>query len=144
MSADTMTLSNVRPVAASVVRGGPSHVAEQGSVYRPGISAETVGSTILWLGHISLPAGRRTSAHRHEGHETALLMTAGEEIEIRSGSRLESCDRVRPGDDLFIPAGVPHVAVNRSKQDAQFIGTRNDPAANESVVLMPELDAVVP
>lgn len=99
---------------------------------------------MLWLGMISLPAGRRTSAHRHEGHETALLMTAGKEIEIWSGPKLERCDQVRSGDYLFIPAGVPHVAVNRSNENAEFLGARNDPAANESVVLMPELDDIVP
>ncbi|MFL5018429.1 MAG: cupin domain-containing protein, partial [Rhizobium sp.] len=83
------------------------------------------------------------SAHRHDGHETALLMTAGKEIEIWSGTRLERRDQVHPGDYLFIPAGVPHVAVNRSKENAEFLGARNDPAANESVVLMPELDNIV-
>ncbi|MBX4865909.1 cupin domain-containing protein [Rhizobium bangladeshense] len=129
---------------ASVVRTGGSHVARQGSVYRSGVSAESVGSSMLWLGTISLPAGRRTSAHCHQGHETALLMTAGKEIEIWSGAALERCETVRPGDYLFIPAGVPHVAVNRSSEDAEFLGARNDPAANESVVLMPELDAIVP
>ena len=45
---------------------------------------------------------------------------------------------------LFIPAGVPHVAVNRCSEDAEFLGARNDAAANESVVLMPELDEIVP
>ena len=144
MSGEGTPLSNVRPLTAKVVRGGCSHVAEQGSVYRPGVGAETVGSTMLWLGMISLPAGRRTSAHRHEGHETALFMTSGDEIEIWSGSALEQCDRVRPGNYLFIPSGVPHVAVNRSTEEAEFFGARNDPAANESVVLMPELDIVVP
>jgi uncharacterized RmlC-like cupin family protein len=129
---------------AKVVRGGDSHVGEQGSVYRPGVSAETAGSTMIWLGMITLRAGRRTSAHRHERHETALLMTSGEEIEIWSGARLERCDRVRPGDYLFIPAGVPHVAVNRTAAGAQFLGARNDPAANEGVVLMTELDAALP
>lgn len=133
-----------RLTTAAVVRGGSSKVAEQGSVYQQGIGAESVGSVMIWLGEISLPAGARTKAHRHEGHETALLMTAGEEIEIRSGPGLERCDRVRQGDYLFIPAGVPHVAVNRGSKDARFIGARNDPAANESVVLMPELDAAVP
>ncbi|TIN81544.1 cupin domain-containing protein, partial [Mesorhizobium sp.] len=85
-----------------------------------------------------------TNAHRHEGHETALLMIAGKEIEIWSGGRLEGRDQVRPGDYLFIPAGVPHVAVNRSTENAEFLGARNDPAANESVVMMPELDDIVP
>lgn len=133
-----------RSTTATVVRGGSSQAAEQGSIYHLGVGAENVGSMVLWLGEISLPAGARTKAHRHEGHETALVMTAGEEIEIRSGPGLERCDRVRQGDYLYIPAGVPHVAVNRGTKDARFIGARNDPAANESVVLMPELDAVVP
>ena len=127
-----------------VVRGGDTRVGKQGSAYRPGVSDETAGSTNIWLGMIVLPAGRRTSAHSHQRHETALLMTAGEEIEIWSGARLERHDRVRPGDYLFIPAGVPHVAVNPSAADALFLGARNDPRANEGVVLMPELDAAVP
>ncbi|MBY3090546.1 cupin domain-containing protein [Rhizobium laguerreae] len=135
---------NPHGLTAKVVRGSGSHAAEQGSVYRSGISAQSVGSSMLWLGMISLPAGRRTKAHRHEGHETALLMTAGQEIEIWSGPELERCELVHAGDYLFIPAGVPHVAVNRSTESAEFLGARNDPAANESVVLMPELDNIVP
>ncbi|MBX4955076.1 cupin domain-containing protein [Rhizobium lentis] len=131
-------------LTAKIVRASAGHVAKQGSVYRSGVSAQSVGSSMLWLGAISLPAGRRTSAHRHKGHETALLMTAGQEIEIWSGAALERCEMIRPGDYLFIPAGVPHVAVNRSTEDAEFLGARNDPAANESVVLMPELDEIVP
>lgn len=71
-------------------------------------------------------------------------MTAGKEIEIWSGGKLERCEQVRLGDYLFIPAGVPHVAVNRSTEDAEFIGARTDPAANKSVVLRPELDDMVP
>jgi uncharacterized RmlC-like cupin family protein len=134
----------IRSMTAAVVRSGDSQLAEQGSVYRPGIGAESVGSKVLWLGEVSLPAGARTRAHRHEGHETALLMIAGEEIEIWSGASLECSERVRPGDYLFIPAGVPHVAVNRCDGEARFIGARNDPNANESVVLMPELDGAAP
>src|SRR5262245_25274500 len=135
---------NAHGSTAKIVRGSASYVAQQGSVYRSGVSTESVGSSMLWLGMITLPAGRRTSAHRHQGHETALLMTQGEEIEIWSGAELERCEKVCPGDYLFIPAGVPHVAVNRSTKNAEFLGARNDPAANESVVLMPELDDIVP
>jgi uncharacterized RmlC-like cupin family protein len=144
MENQTMQAKNAHASTAKIVRGSDSHVAEQGSVYRSGVSAESVGSSMLWLGMISLPAGRRTSAHRHQGHETALLMTAGKEIEIWSGAELERCEKVLPGDYLFIPAGVPHLAVNRSTENAEFLAARNDPAANESVVLMPELDDIVP
>ena len=45
---------------ARVVRGGADVVAEQGSVYASGISAETVGSTTLWLESSPCPrAGAR-------------------------------------------------------------------------------------
>jgi uncharacterized RmlC-like cupin family protein len=144
MKNEAMQPRGAHAQTARIVRWSDSYVAEHGSVYRSGVSAESVGSSMLWLGMISLPAGRRTSAHRHQGHETAILMTAGKEIEIWSGAKLEQCEKVLPGDYLFIPAGVPHVAVNRSTENAEFIGTRNDPTANESVVLMPELDELVP
>jgi uncharacterized RmlC-like cupin family protein len=136
--------SNTVAAYAKIVRAGDSHVAAQGSVYRHGVSAETVGAAAIWLGEVTLPAGARTSAHRHDGHETAMLMTGGREIELWSGVGLAHRDHMRPGDYVFVPAGVPHVAVNRSAEPATFLGARNDPAANESVVLMPELDAVVP
>ena len=40
---------------------------------------------------------------------------------------------------------VPHVAVNRSRTEtAVFVGVRNEPTAQESVVMLPELDSRVP
>jgi uncharacterized RmlC-like cupin family protein len=49
-----------------------------------------------------------------------------------------------PGDYLYIPAGVAHVAVNRTAMPAVFVGARTDPNEQESVVLRPDLDARVP
>jgi uncharacterized RmlC-like cupin family protein len=43
-----------------------------------------------------------------------------------------------------VPAGIPHVAVNRSETPAFLIGARTDPNEQESVVLRPELDELVP
>lgn len=127
---------------AKVVRSaGAPEQGVQGSIYAAGISAESAGAAGIWLGVISLPAGRRTSAHFHEAHETALYMMSGGEVELLSGPGLEDRQRVQPGDYLFIPAGVPHVAVNRSDVAAVFMGARTDPHANESVVMLPELDA---
>ena len=48
---------------ASVVRAGAKYRSEQGSDYEPGVSAETVGSKVLFLGIVTLPAGARTRAH---------------------------------------------------------------------------------
>jgi uncharacterized RmlC-like cupin family protein len=129
---------------ASVVKSGAGYRAEQGSDYEPGVSAETVGSKSLWLGMITLPPGKRTRAHVHEYHETALYMLSGDEMELWTGDQLQYRDIVGPGDYIFIPTNMLHVAVNRGAKPAVFIGSRNEATAQESVVLRPEMDPKVP
>ena len=119
-------------------------MGKQGPKYTPGVSAETVGSEKLWVGSITLPPGGRTKAHVHDGHESAFFLLEGESVELCTGERLEHCERAQTGDYLFIPAGVPHVAVNRGTTPARFVGARTDPNEQESVVLMPEIDELVP
>src|SRR5881296_3435891 len=85
---------------AAVVPGGAGYRAEQGSDYQPGISDESVGATVLWLGMITLPAGQRTKAHVHARHETALYMLSGDEVEMWTGDTLQHRDTVHPGDYL--------------------------------------------
>jgi uncharacterized RmlC-like cupin family protein len=128
---------------ASVVKAGATYRSEQGSDYDPGISAETVGSKVLFLGVVTLPAGARTRAHVHERHETALYVVSGE-IEMWTGDQLQHREVACPGDYIYIPANVLHVGVNRGSEPAVCIGTRNEPTAQESVVLYPEMDSRVP
>lgn len=127
-----------------VVHGSDSYVSKQGSVYAPGISAETVGAKAVFLGMVTIPPEGRTKAHFHEFHESAFYLLSGEEVELCTGDRLEHRAIAHAGDYLFIPAKVPHVAVNRGKTPAVFIGVRNEPTAQESVIMLPELDALVP
>ncbi len=127
-----------------VVHGSGSYVSKQGSVYTPGISAETVGSKVIFLGVVTIPPGGRTQAHIHEHHESAFYFLSGDEVELCTGDELEHREIARPGDYLFIPAKVPHVAVNRGKIPAVFVGVRNEPTAQESVVMRPDLDGRVP
>ena len=127
-----------------VVKEGQPYGAPQGSDYAPGVNAESVGSRALWLGLVTLPPGRRTTAHVHEFHESAFYMLSGDEVELWTGGELEHCDRAHPGDYLFIPPNVLHVAVNRSSVPAVFIGCRNEPTAHESLMLHPEMDGRVP
>ncbi len=127
-----------------VLKGGVGFQAEQGSHYAPGISAETVGSHVLWFGIVTLPPGLRTKAHIHACHETAFYYLSGNEVELWTGDQLQHCEKAQPGDYLYIPAGVPHVAVNRGASPAVFIGARNEATAQESVIMRPELDVRVP
>jgi uncharacterized RmlC-like cupin family protein len=129
---------------AHVVQGSQSYRSEQGSLYTPAISAETVGAKHLFFGIVTIPPGERTKAHVHRFHESAFYVLSGENIELWSGDQLEHRGVARTGDYLFIPANVPHVAVNRGATAAVFVGTRNEPTAQESVVMRPELDRRVP
>ena len=129
---------------AAVVKGLQSETATQGSDYAPGVSAETVGAKALFLGLVTLPPGRRTKAHIHEFHETAMHMVSGESIDMYSGPRLDHHEVVHVGDYIFIPPKVLHVAVNRTGTPVVFVGARNEATVNESVVLHPEMDALVP
>ena len=46
------------------------------------------------------------------------------------------------GDFVFIPAGVPHVAVNYGEAEAVALLARSDASAQESVEPRPELDSL--
>ena len=143
--ADDRGVRKERAKLGIVVRGSESYESKQGAVYAPGVSAETVGSQSLFLGKVTLPPGARTKAHVHEHHESAFYFLSGEEVELWTGPSLEHKEVAHPGDYMFIPDDVPHVAVNRSKTvPAVFIGVRNEPTAQESVVMHPGLDAKVP
>ncbi len=127
-----------------VVRAGDAYRGKQGLDYTPGISAESVGAKGLWFGTLTLPPGGRTSAHYHEAHETAIHIISGDEAISYTGEQLEVVETVRPGDFLYIPAGVPHVVVNRSSTPMSVVLARTDPNEQESVVLRPDLEHLIP
>lgn len=130
--------------ACRVIRPSDSYEGKQGPRYTAGVSAESAGATGIWLGAITIAPGARTKAHFHERHETAIHVLRGE-VEMWSGPDLAVHQLVRAGDYLYIPAGVSHVAANRSlTEPATAILARTDPNEQESVVLQPELDSRVP
>ena len=132
------------PPTCRVVRSAASYEGKQGPTYAGGVSAESVGARAIWLGTIRMAPGARTKAHRHEGHETALHVVSGE-VDLWYGEGLRGHAVARAGDYLYIPAGVSHVAVNRSRTEpVVVVGARTDPNEQESVVLQPDLDGKVP
>ena len=127
-----------------VIRSTETYTGKQGPTYVGAISADSVGARAIWLGTITMAPGTRTRAHLHDSHETAMYVLAGE-ADLYFGTDLQEQAVIRTGDYVFIPAGVPHVAVNRSQTEPLLvIATRTDPAEQESVVLLPELDRIVP
>ena len=92
---------------------------------------------------VTIPPGARAKAHLHESHETAIYVLSGEAVTF-FGDRLEEQAVTRAGDMFYIPAGVPHLPANLSDAPVTAVIARTDPNEQESVVLLPDLDALVP
>jgi uncharacterized RmlC-like cupin family protein len=130
-----------RPVC-TIVRAGTPFIGKQGFSYAPAVSAEAVGASGIHMQLLTMPPGARAKAHKHEAHETAIYVLSGEGG-MYYGERLEQHLVARPGDFLYIPANVPHQPYNVSETEPCIaVVARTDPNEQESVVLLPELDAV--
>ena len=127
----------------AVVRNGGGFRGKQGLDYFEGISAETVGARGICMHMLTIPAGGRANAHLHENHETAIYVLSGVG-HTWWGERLENLAIVKPGEMFYIPAGVPHLPANLSDETITAVIARTDPNEQESVVLLPELDDLVP
>lgn len=124
----------IKPLARSQSKQG-HHVYE-------GISAQSAGARALCLHVIAIPAGGRARAHLHENHESAVYQVQGETV-CWYGERLQHRITVRQGEMVYIPAGVPHLPINASEHEpATCIVARTDPNEQESVVLLPHLEAL--
>ncbi len=135
------TTSARRPIC-KVVRAGSPVVGKQGFSYAPAVSAETVGAAAVHMQLLTIPPGGRAKAHKHAAHETAIYVLSGEGG-MYYGEHLEHHLVTRKGDFLYIPADVPHQPYNMSQTEPCIaVIARTDPNEQESVVLLPELEAL--
>ncbi len=125
-----------------VVRTGSTYDGKQGFSYFEGISAEAVGAKGICMHLLTIPPGGRAKAHMHESHETAIYMLSGE-AHTWYGDRLENHVIVKAGEMFYIPAGVPHLPANLSDAPCSAVIARTDANEQESVMLLPELEALV-
>jgi uncharacterized RmlC-like cupin family protein len=131
-----------QPPVCAVLRAGTPFIGKQGFSYAPAISAETVGASAIHMQLLTIPPGGRAKAHKHEAHETAIYVISGESA-MYYGERLEQHLVARAGDFVYIPANVPHLPYNLSATEpCTAVISRTDPNEQESVVLLPELDAI--
>ena len=134
-------MSSTAKPSCSVVRARQTYSGKQGLSYFEGIATETVGSTGLCMHVVTIPPGARAKAHLHEAHESAVYVLSGE-ARTWYGDQLEQFADMKAGDMMYIPAGVPHLPANLSDAPCTAIIARTDPREQESVVLLPELDAL--
>src|SRR4051794_8862542 len=125
----------------TIIRPGDSYSGRQGLEYGAGVSAESAGSRGICMHRLTMQPGQRARAHLHEHHESSIYMTSGT-VEMWHGPQLEHHAVVEAGDFVHIPAGVPHLPANTSDEPAEAVIARTDPNEQESVVLLPKLDAL--
>ncbi|MER9106017.1 cupin domain-containing protein [Mesorhizobium sp. M0848] len=125
-----------------LIRPESTYEGKQGLTYFAGITAETVGASGICMHMLTIPPGARAKAHMHESHETAIYVLSGE-VHTWYGDRLEHHIVTKAGDLFYIPAGVPHLPANLSSAPSSAVIARTDSNEQESVVLLPELDALV-
>jgi uncharacterized RmlC-like cupin family protein len=131
------------PTECRKLRPGGTYSGKQGFDYFEGIALESTGSQAICMHLLTVPPGGRAKAHKHETHETAIYVIEGR-ARMYWGERLEHCMETEAGDMIYIPADVPHLPLNPYDAPARAVIARTDPHEQESVVLLPELDALVP
>ena len=125
------------------LRPGATYAGRQGFSYFEGIARETTGAQGLCMHLLTIPPGGRAKAHKHATHETAIFVLEGR-AKMAWGERLEHLMETAEGDLIYIPADVPHLPFNDSDGPVRAVIARTDPHEQESVVLLPHLDALVP
>jgi uncharacterized RmlC-like cupin family protein len=126
-----------------VVRSGESYQGVQGLTYLRGLTRDTVGSVGISMIVVTLPDGARATPHLHERIETAIYVLDGA-AEMYWGDRLEQRLECGAGDYVYIPADVPHLVLNRSGAGTTALIAHTAASDQDGIVLLPELDALVP
>jgi uncharacterized RmlC-like cupin family protein len=127
-----------------VVQAGERIAGKQSLFYNVGVSAESVGARGMHMQIVTIPPAARAKAHKHEAHETAIYALRGVS-HVWHGERLEHHSVLKPGNFFYIPANMPHLPYNPSDtEEVVALIARTDPNEQESVVLLPELEPLVP
>ena len=101
--------------------------------YFVGISGETVGASGMSMHLVTIPPGAKSEPHYHVGYETGIYVLEGKVL-TRWGAKLENEVISEAGEFLFIPAGVPHEAINLSTTEAaRAVVARNHPTEQDQV-----------
>ncbi|HEY6025018.1 MAG TPA: cupin domain-containing protein [Pseudolabrys sp.] len=123
-----------------VVAPGQTYVGKQGFTYGAGASAETVGAEQICMNVLPMPDGARAKVHYHKGIETIAYLLTGE-CAVYYGDDLERRLIARAGDQVFIPADVPHAPCNESGAACTWIVVHSSGSDQDGIVLLPDLDA---
>jgi uncharacterized RmlC-like cupin family protein len=108
----------------------------------PCITSAVCGSSGISAGMVRMPPGAVSKAHYHARSEIVVMCLRGRAATL-IGPQLTPYLH-GPGEFIYVPEGVVHVAVNLSDtEELHAVETRTDPGFNDDVVLTPTYDGPV-
>ena len=125
-----------------VVGPGQTYVGKQGFTYGAGASAETVGAKHICMSVLPMPDGKHAKVHYHSAVETISYLLEGN-CSVYYGDKLECRIDVRPGEQVYIPADVPHAPSNESGAPCTWIVVHASGSDQDGIVLLPHLDDIL-
>jgi uncharacterized RmlC-like cupin family protein len=132
------TASVIDPTHAAAVR------SPQAQALTPMVTAATTGAVGISGGAVHMPPGGVSKAHVHAETEIIIAVLAGHAATVVWEDGVPRPLLHGPGEMCYVPAGQPHCAVNLSPDHGVLaMEFRTDPAFNDDVVLLPELEEQV-
>jgi uncharacterized RmlC-like cupin family protein len=95
-----------------------------GMIRRPGITADSVGSSKIWLGLVTAAPNEKGPPHHHGEAETAAYILSGH-VRVYYGDNFEEYVEAGPGDFLYVPANTPHIEANPYDEPQQAVLARS-------------------
>jgi uncharacterized RmlC-like cupin family protein len=119
-----------------------AQVRPQKYFHLPGINDQTVGSEQIAVNLVVLPPGAVAKGHIHHTHETVIFVLDGWSLTYMGPDHEEAV--AGPGEFLFIPKDVEHLATNLSTtKPVVGLICRSDPQLYTNLELLPHIDEVV-
>src|SRR5215217_4898838 len=107
-------------------------------VVTPVIHSGTVPGASLSSYRVIMAPAQLTLAHLHRHTDLIVFVVRGTAVTLW-GEDMEAMWH-GVGEEIYIPAGVPHAAYNPSQRDSLVaVEVRTDPHCNEDVELLPRL-----
>lgn len=130
---------NQKRVAVASPYGSKAIFGAQGQRLIPMITQDMSGTTGLSSCMVYMPPARTARPHLHAQNDIIVTVLEGYAASL-IGPELEPIFH-GPGESIFIPQGVLHVAVNLSTTNRLIaFEVRTDPAFNDDVVPLPEYE----
>jgi uncharacterized RmlC-like cupin family protein len=131
--------------SARVVRAWESVgvLGKQGQRLVPCVTRGVCGTEGISAGMVYMPPGARSKAHYHARSEIVVACVSGRAVTL-AGPELTPHEH-GPGDFLYVPENVVHIAVNPSATEPLVaVEMRTDPEFDDDVVLTPEYEDGLP